>query len=70
MWGCRHRFSKRGQNGCIKCIDLTADTIKLLGVHFSYNQMLQTQKDFVKSITNMQNVLKYGEWEISHLREK
>ena len=41
----------------ITCIDLTTETIKILGVHFSYNQKLQTQKNFVKSITNMQNVL-------------
>ena len=28
----------------IKCIDLTTETIKILGVHFSYNQKLKTQK--------------------------
>ena len=37
----------------IKCIDLTTETIKILGVHFSYNQKLKTQKNFVKSIANM-----------------
>ena len=37
----------------IKSIDLTIETIKILGVHFPYNQKLQTQKKFVKSITNM-----------------
>ena len=41
----------------IKCIDLTAKIIKTLGVHFSYNQKLKTQKNFVKSTTNMQSVL-------------
>ena len=41
----------------INCIDLTTETIKILGVHFSYNQKLKIQKNFVKSITNMQNVL-------------
>ena len=41
----------------IKCIDLTTETIKIFGVHFSYNQKLKIQKKFVKSITNMQNVL-------------
>ena len=41
----------------VKCIDLTTETIKILGAHFSYNQKLKTQKNFVKSITNMQNVL-------------
>ena len=28
----------------IKCIDLTTETIKILGVHFSYNQKLKTKK--------------------------
>ena len=28
----------------IKCIDLTPETIKILGVPFSYNQKLKTQK--------------------------
>ena len=32
----------------IKCTDLTIETIKILGVHFSYNQTLQTQKSFKK----------------------
>ena len=41
----------------IKCIGLTTETIKFLGVHISYNQKLQIQKNFVKSITNMQIVL-------------
>ena len=40
-----------------KCIDLTTETIKILGVHFSYNQKLKTQKNFFKSITDMHNVL-------------
>ena len=42
----------------IKCIDLTTDNVKILGVRFSYNQKLQIHKIFVKSITNMQDVLK------------
>ena len=40
----------------IKYIDLTNETIKILGVHFSSNQKLQAQKNFVKSIINMQKV--------------
>ena len=28
----------------IKCIDLTTETINILGAHFSYNQKLKTQK--------------------------
>ena len=41
----------------IKCIDLTIKIIEILAVHFSCNQKLKTQNIFVKSITNMQNVL-------------
>ena len=42
----------------IKCIDLTTETINILGVQFSYNQNLQTQRKFEKSISNMKNILK------------
>ena len=41
----------------IKCIDLLAETITIFDVPFSYNQKLQIQRHFVKSITNMQNIL-------------
>ena len=37
----------------IKCIGLTTENIKILGVYFPYNQKLQKQKKFVKNITNM-----------------
>ena len=40
-----------------KGIDLTTETIKTFGVHFSYNKKLQILRNFVKSITNMQNAL-------------
>ena len=52
----------------IKCIDLTTETKKFLCVHFRYNQKLQTQKNFVKSITNMQNALNL--WRIRNIRLK
>ena len=44
----------------IKCIDLTTETINILGVHFSYHQKLQTPKNFVKRITNMEMSYFYG----------
>ena len=28
----------------IKCVDLTTETIKSLGKHFSYNQVINTKK--------------------------
>ena len=37
----------------IKCLDLTTETIKTLGGHWSYNEKFKTQKKFVKSITSM-----------------
>ena len=46
----------------IKCIVLTTETIKVLGVYFSYNKKLQIQKSFVESITNIQNV--FNLWRI------
>ena len=49
----------------IKCIDLITETIRILGVHFSYSQKLKTKKNFVKSITNMQNVLNL--WRIRNI---
>ena len=49
----------------IKCSDLTTEIIKIVGTHFSYNQKLQTQKNFVKSITNMQNV--FNIWRMSSI---
>ena len=54
----------------IKCIDLTTETINMLGVHFSYNQKLKTQKKFVKSITNMQNVLNLWRMRMLHCKGK
>ena len=31
----------------MKSIDLTIDSIKILGVHFSYNKTLETERNFV-----------------------
>ena len=45
----------------IKCISSTTESVKILGVHFSCNQKLQMQKNFVKSIANMQMFKIYGE---------
>ena len=59
MWACRYMSLKGVKMAVcgIKWIDLTTKALKILGAHFSYNQKLQTQKHFVKSITNMQSVL-------------
>ena len=42
----------------MKCIDLCNDTTKITGIHFSYNKKKRNEKNFLHSITKIQNVLK------------
>ena len=42
----------------MKNVNLTKETIKILGVHLSYNKKLQDEKNFCDSIKNIVNVLK------------
>ena len=42
----------------MKCIDLCNDTMKITGIHFSYNKKKRNEKKFLDSITKIQNVLK------------
>ena len=42
----------------MKCIDLGNDTIKITETHFSYNKEKQNEKQFLETITKIQNVLK------------
>ena len=42
----------------MKCIDLCNDTIKITGIHFSYNKKKRNEKNFLDSTTKIQNVLK------------
>ena len=42
----------------MKCVNLEKDTMKILGVHFSYNKNLKVEKNFLRCITNIQNILK------------
>ena len=42
----------------MKCIDLCNDTIKVTGIHFSYNKEMRNENIFLESITKIQNVLK------------
>ena len=34
----------------LKCVDLSNDTIKILGIHFSYNKKVQIQNNFITTI--------------------
>ena len=38
-------------------IDLANDTIKILGIHFSYNKKIQTEKNHLITFKNIQNAL-------------
>ena len=42
----------------LRCIDLNNDTLKILGTHFSYNEKLKEEKNFYKTVTDIQPVLK------------
>ena len=42
----------------IKCVKVKVNTIKILGIHFSYNNKLNMEKNFLTAILNIQNVLK------------
>ena len=42
----------------IKCIDLTKEAIKSLGVFFSYDQSLQLENNFTKTILNIERFRK------------
>ena len=41
-----------------KHINLKIDTIKILGIHFSYNKLIAVEKKFLTAISNIQGVLK------------
>ena len=40
------------------CIDLSNDTLKILGTHFSYNEKLKEEKTCFITLTDIQRVLK------------
>ena len=42
----------------MKYINLIIDTIKILGMHFSYNALIAREKKILKVISNRQGVLK------------
>ena len=42
----------------MKCADLYKNTIRITGVHFSYNKTKQDEKNLLETISKIQNVLK------------
>ena len=43
----------------LKSINLTTDTIKILGVHFSKNNTLKVQNNFLDTVKRIQQVLRF-----------
>ena len=52
----------------VLCISLNEETIKILGIHFSYNKKLKKEKNFNNQISKIKNVLKV--WRIRVLQLK
>ena len=49
----------------MECIDLTKNLVKILGIHFSYNEKIENEENFIKLIKKIENVLKI--WRIRNL---
>ena len=49
----------------MKCVDLNNETVKILGVHFSYNKNLEQDKKFSDHIIKIENILKL--WRLRQL---
>ena len=43
----------------LKSINLTTESIKILGVHFSYNDTLKVQSNFLDTVKSVQQVLRF-----------
>ena len=54
----------------LKPIDLTTDTIKILGVHFSYNSTLKVQNNFLDTVKSIQQALRFWNRRILSLEGK
>ena len=42
----------------VKHIDLRLNTVKVLGIHFSYNTKFENNENFLKFITSIEKILK------------
>ena len=42
----------------MKCTDLRLNTVKMLGIHFSYNKKTENDENSLKQITSIEKVLK------------
>ena len=47
----------------MKCVNLNKETVKILGVHFSYNKNLDQDKKFSEHILKIELSWNYGAWD-------
>ena len=49
----------------VECVNLLTNVIEILGIHFSYNKMLENEKNFLHHITKLQKVINI--WKMQNL---
>ena len=49
----------------MNCIDLTTETTKILGIHFSYNSQVQNEQNYLNTVKSIEKVLKL--WRMRNL---
>ena len=49
----------------MECLDLTKNSVKILGIHFSYNKKIEDEKNIINLVKKIENVLKI--WRIRNL---
>ena len=54
----------------MKNIDLTKDTVKIIGISFSYNEAIQNELNFRMTISKIQAVLKLWRMRRFSLKER
>ena len=42
----------------MKCVDLCKDTMRITGLHFSYNKTKHDKKNFLETMSKIQNIFK------------
>ena len=54
----------------MESINLTSDSIKILGIQFSYNKQITIKEKFFKNIVRLKAFSNSGEWEMLQLKVK
>ena len=49
----------------MECMNLTKNSVKILGIHFSFNKKIEIEENFIELIKKIESVLKI--WTIRNL---